>query len=89
MHVGGKALPREEANAGVAKATGFRAAGPSYMAAQLKIWLPLLHRDKGRVFAGVKVGIDRGEFILPPRDGTERKLRFSRRCARGDPAPPH
>jgi hypothetical protein len=62
--------------AGVAKATGFRAAGTIYTQAQLKTWLPRIHRERGPLFAGVKVTIDRGEFILPPRDGTELKLRF-------------
>ena len=61
---------------GVAKATGFRAASTIYTEAQLKAWVPRILREKGPVFAGVKVAIDRGEFILPPRDGTELKLRF-------------
>ena len=61
---------------GVAKATGFRAASTIYTEAQLKTWVPRILREKGPVFAGVKVAIDRGEFILPPRDGTELKLRF-------------
>ena len=44
---------------------------------ELTALLPALDlREKGPVFAGVKVAIDRGEFILPPRDGTELKLRF-------------
>lgn len=62
--------------AGVAEATGFRAAATLYTEAQLKLWLPRIRGDQGPVFAGVKVAIDRGEFILPPRDGTELKLRF-------------
>jgi len=61
---------------GVAKATGFRVASTIYTEAQLKAWVPRILREKGPVFAGVKVAIDRGEFILPPRDGTELKLRF-------------
>ena len=61
---------------GVAKATGFRAASTIYTEVQLKSWVPRILREKGPVFAGVKVAIDRGEFILPPRDGTELKLRF-------------
>ena len=62
--------------AGVAMATGFRAAGTIYTEAQLTTWLPRILREKGPIFAGVKVAVDRGEFILPPRDGTELKLRF-------------
>ena len=62
--------------AGVAKATSFRAAGTIYTEPQLKTWLPRILKEPGPIFAGVKVAIDRGEFILPPRDGTELKLRF-------------
>jgi thiamine pyrophosphate-dependent acetolactate synthase large subunit-like protein len=68
--------------AGVAKATGFRAAGTLYTEAQLKAWLPRIQREKGPLFAGVKVALDRGEFILPPRDGTELKLRFQQALRR-------
>jgi thiamine pyrophosphate-dependent acetolactate synthase large subunit-like protein len=72
--------------AGVAKATGFRAAGTIYTEAQLKAWLPRILRERGPVFAGVKVAVNRGEFILPPRDGTELKLRFQQalRATRGN-----
>jgi len=62
--------------AGVARATSFRAAGTIYTESQLKEWLPRINRERGPIFAGVKVAIDRGQFILPPRDGTELKLRF-------------
>jgi thiamine pyrophosphate-dependent acetolactate synthase large subunit-like protein len=61
---------------GVAIATGFRAASTIYTDAQFKSWLPRILNEQGPVFAGVKVAVDRGEFILPPRDGTELKLRF-------------
>ena len=64
--------------AGVAKATAFRAAGTIYTESQLKAWLPRIHRERGPIFVGAKVAIDRGQFILPPRDGTELKLRFQR-----------
>ena len=62
--------------AGVARATGFRAAETIYAEAQFKAWLPRIIKEPGPIFAGVKMAIDRGEFILPPRDGTELKLRF-------------
>ena len=62
--------------AGVARATGFRAAETIYSEAQLEAWVPRIISDPGPVFAGMKVAITRGEFILPPRDGTELKLRF-------------
>ena len=62
--------------AGVARATGFRAAETIYTEAQFKAWLPRIIKQPGPIFAGVKVAIDRGEFILPPRDGAELKLRF-------------
>lgn len=61
---------------GVAKATSFRAAGTIYTQAEFKAWLPRIINEPGPIFAGVKVAIDRGQFILPPRDGTELKLRF-------------
>ena len=64
--------------AGVAKATAFRAAGTIYTDSQLKAWLPRIHHERGPIFVGAKVAIDRGQFILPPRDGTELKLRFQR-----------
>ncbi len=62
--------------AGVARATSFRAAGTIYTDAELQEWLPRILNEPGPVFAGVKVAFDRGQFILPPRDGTELKLRF-------------
>ena len=62
--------------AGVAKATGFRTAETIYTDAQLKAFLPHILKQPGPVFASVKVAIDRSEFTLPPRDGTELKLRF-------------
>ena len=62
--------------AGVARATGFRAAETIFTEAQFKAWVPRIIKEPGPIFAGVKVAIDRGEFILPPRDGAELKLRF-------------
>lgn len=62
--------------AGVARATSFKAAGTIYTEAELQEWLPRIHNEPGPVFAGMKVAVDRGQFILPPRDGTELKLRF-------------
>ncbi len=62
--------------AGVARATSFKEAGTIYTEAEFKTWLPRILKAPGPVFAGVKVAMDRGEFILPPRDGTELKLRF-------------
>jgi thiamine pyrophosphate-dependent acetolactate synthase large subunit-like protein len=62
--------------AGVAKATGFRAASTIYTGTELKSWVPRIHREEGPLFVGVKVAIDRGDFIMLPRDGTELKLRF-------------
>ena len=62
--------------AGVARATSFRAADTIYTEAEFQQWLPRILTEPGPIFAGVKVATDRGQFILPPRDGTELKLRF-------------
>ncbi len=62
--------------AGVARATSFKAAGTIYTEDELQAWLPRILSEPGPIFAGVKVTLDRGQFTLPPRDGTELKLRF-------------
>ena len=62
--------------AGVARAASFRAAGTIYTEAEVQEWVPRILREPGPVFADMKVKTDRGQFILPPRDGTELKLRF-------------
>ncbi len=62
--------------AGVARAASFRAAGTIYTEAEVREWVPRILREPGPVFADMKVKTDRGQFILPPRDGTELKLRF-------------
>ena len=62
--------------AGVAKASGFRAAGTIYSAAQLKTWIPRLHRQLGPVFAAIKVTAQPAPMVLPVRDGATLKTRF-------------
>ncbi len=62
--------------AGMAKAAGFRAAGPIYSSAELKAWIPRIHREPGPVFAAVKVTTAKAPLILPARDGTVLKNRF-------------
>ncbi len=60
----------------MARAAGFRAAGTIYSAAQLKTWIPKLHRQPGPVFASVKVTTQDAPKVLPLRDGTALKNRF-------------
>ena len=62
--------------AGMAKAAGFRAAGTIYSPAELKAWIPRIHREPGPVFAGIKVTTAKAPLILPARDGTVLKNRF-------------
>ncbi len=62
--------------AGMAKAAGFRAAGTIYSSAELKAWLPCIHREPGPVFAAIKVTTAKAPLILPARDGTVLKNRF-------------
>jgi thiamine pyrophosphate-dependent acetolactate synthase large subunit-like protein len=71
--------------AGVAKASGFRAAGTLYSAAQLKSWIPRLIRQPGPVFAAVKVTTQPAPMVLPVRDGATLKDRF-RQALLGDTA---
>jgi thiamine pyrophosphate-dependent acetolactate synthase large subunit-like protein len=62
--------------AGVARSTGFRAAGTVYNTAQLKTWIPRLCRQPGPVFASIKVTAERAPLVLPERDGTALCHRF-------------
>lgn len=62
--------------AGVAKSSGFRAAGTVYSATQLKTWIPRLYRQPGPVFAAIKVTTQTAPMVLPLRDGTAIKNRF-------------
>jgi thiamine pyrophosphate-dependent acetolactate synthase large subunit-like protein len=62
--------------AGMAKAAGFRATGTIYSTADLKTWIPRIHRESGPVFAAVKVTTAKAPLILPARDGTVLKNRF-------------
>lgn len=62
--------------AGIARASGFRAAGTVYSSAQLKAWLPRLLRQPGPVFAGIKVTTGRAPLVLPAREGPLLKNRF-------------
>ncbi len=71
--------------AGVAKASGFSAAGTVYTAAQLKTWIPRLFRAPGPVFAAVKVTTQPAPMVLPVRDGPTLKNRF-RHALLGDKA---
>ena len=62
--------------AGVAKASGFRAAATIYSAAQLRSWIPRLLRQPGPVFAAIKVTTQPAPMVLPVRDGATLKTRF-------------
>lgn len=62
--------------AGVAKSSGFRAAGTVYSAAQLRTWIPRLYRQPGPVFAAIKVTTQPAPMVLPLRDGVAIKNRF-------------
>ncbi len=62
--------------AGVAKASGFRTTGTIHSAAQLKSWIPRLHRQPGPVFAAIKVTTQPAPMVLPLRDGAALKDRF-------------
>jgi thiamine pyrophosphate-dependent acetolactate synthase large subunit-like protein len=62
--------------AGVAKASGFRAAGTLYTASQLKTWIPRFYRERGPVFAAIKVTTEPAPMVLPLRDGPTLKSRF-------------
>ena len=62
--------------AGMAKSAGFRAAGTVYSAAQLKIWIPRLHKQPGPVFCDVKVTTQPAPMVLPARDGPTLRNRF-------------
>ena len=62
--------------AGMAKATGFRAAGTVYSAAQLKTWIPRFYQQAGPVFAAIKVTPRPAPMVLPARDGPTLRNRF-------------
>jgi thiamine pyrophosphate-dependent acetolactate synthase large subunit-like protein len=70
---------------GVAKASGFRAAGTVYTAAQLTPWISRLYRQPGPVFAAIKVTTRPAPMVLPLRDGAALKDRF-RQALLGDKA---
>ncbi len=72
--------------AGIARASGFRAAGTVYSGAQLKTWLPRLLRQPGPVFADIKVTTERAPLVLPEREGPLLKNRF-REALLGGKAP--
>ena len=71
--------------AGVAKASGFRATGTVYTAAQLRTWIPRMYRQPGPVFAAIKVTTQPAPMVLPVRDGATLKDRF-RQALLGDKA---
>jgi len=62
--------------AGIAKASGFSAAGTVYTSAQLKTWIPRLYRQPGPLFAAIKVTTQPAPMVLPVRDGPTLKNRF-------------
>ncbi|MBI1966147.1 MAG: aldehyde dehydrogenase [Betaproteobacteria bacterium] len=62
--------------AGIAKASGFRAAGTVCGGAQLRTWLPRLYRQPGPVFAAIKVTTRPAPLVLPLREGPALKNRF-------------
>lgn len=62
--------------AGVAQAAGFRAAATIRDTSQLKDWIPRLYRERGPLFATIKVTTHHVPMVLPLRDGTAIKHRF-------------
>jgi thiamine pyrophosphate-dependent acetolactate synthase large subunit-like protein len=60
----------------MARAAGFRACGTIYTAAQLKSWIPRLHRQPGPVFCSIKVTTAPVPLVLPVREGAAIKHRF-------------
>jgi thiamine pyrophosphate-dependent acetolactate synthase large subunit-like protein len=62
--------------AGMAKSAGFRATGTVYSVAQMKIWLPRIHRQPGPVLVNVKVTTERAPLVLPVRDGPTLRNQF-------------
>ena len=71
--------------AGIARASGFRAAGTIYTPAQLKTWIARCYRQPGPVFAAIKVTTNPAPMVLPVRDGATLKTRF-RQALLGDKA---
>ena len=71
--------------AGVAKAARFKSAATIYTASRLKAWIPRLYRERGPVFAAIKITTRRQPITLPLRDGTAIKNRF-RQALLGDGA---
>ena len=69
--------------AGVAKASGFSAAGTAYSAAQLKTWIPRFYRQRGPLLAAIKVTTRPAPMVLPLRDGAALKDRFRQALLRG------
>ncbi len=62
--------------AGMAAATGFRAAATVFDDAELEAQVPVIMAAPGPVFAAIKVTADPVPLVLPPRDGTWLKHRF-------------
>jgi thiamine pyrophosphate-dependent acetolactate synthase large subunit-like protein len=60
----------------IATATGFKTVCLVRDAAELKAFLPLLHKAPGPLFATIKVTAERPPFVLPSRDGVYLKNRF-------------
>lgn len=62
--------------AGVAAAAGIADSLTLRTREALDGWIPRAYRDRGPLFAVVKVGSARAPLVLPPRDGTYLKHRF-------------
>ena len=62
--------------AGIAKAARCKSAATIYTASQLKTWVPRLYRERGPLFAAIKITTRQQPIVLPRRDGAQIKNRF-------------
>lgn len=72
--------------AGMALAAGFVAAATVRTDADLRHWSERVFRDDGPLFVSLKVSTERGDMVLPPRDGPTLVHR-TRAALLGDKAP--
>jgi len=68
---------------GIARACGFKLAATLRDQTQLEAALPQIHSAPGPCFFTIKVRAESLPLVLPPKDGSELKLRF-RRALLGD-----
>jgi thiamine pyrophosphate-dependent acetolactate synthase large subunit-like protein len=63
---------------GIARACGFKLAATIRDEAQFAAALPQIHGVAGPCFFTIKVRAEKLPLVLPPKDGTELKMRFRR-----------